>query len=109
MQELLASPWTLAEDAELNEAAIRSAFQPADRYRISRFRFPAGTIINGRMINGTCVVLQGQCLDSFDQSVRLRSGQFAELPGGPYKLIVEGDGDLEIVLAWEIPQPDDQG
>lgn len=103
---LIAKSWAANYNAELDEASVRSAFQPAEKYRISRYRYPAGTIMNGSMIKGTCVVLRGQCSFSFEQSIRLRAGEFTELPGGPYRLVADGDGDLELVLAWELPQVD---
>lgn len=103
---VIAQSWTARYDAELDEVSVRSAFQPAEKYRVSRYRYPAGTIMNGSMIRGTCVVLRGQCSFSFEQSVRLRAGQFAELPGGPYELVADGDTDLELVLAWQLPQID---
>ncbi len=108
MQESIAKSWTARYGADLDEASVRSALQPADKYRISRRHYPPKTRFGGTMIKGTCVVLRGRCRFSFDQSsVMLRSGQFAELPGGPYELVVEGNSDLEIVLAWEVPQSGD--
>jgi hypothetical protein len=114
MQELTAEFWAADHGTDLDEASVRSAFQPADKYRISRRHYPPETRFGGTMIKGTCVVLRGQCRLSFGQgSVMLRSGQFAGLPGGPYQLAVEGNSDLEIVLAWELPpsgcRNEDQG
>jgi mannose-6-phosphate isomerase-like protein (cupin superfamily) len=105
MQESIAKSWTAHHDTDVDEASVRSAFQPADKYRISRRHYPPETSFGGTMLRGTCVVLRGQCRFSFGQSsVTLRSGQFAEFPSGPYQLAVEGGGDLEIVLVWELPQ-----
>ena len=104
MQELIAKPWTADHGPELDEASVRSAFQPADRYRISRYYYPPGTKFGGTMIKGG-VVLRGECRFTFGKgSVTLRSGHFAELPGGTYELAVNGDSDLEIVLAWDFPR-----
>lgn len=103
---LIAQSWTADHDAELDEASVRAAFQPAERYRISLYRYPTGTRFGGTMIAGMCIVLRGQCTFSFEQSVRLRAGEFAELPGGSYQLVADGDIDLELVLAWELPPVD---
>jgi hypothetical protein len=103
MQDLLARSWSADHDAELDEASVRAAFLPPEKYRISRYHYPAGTTTGGSMIRGVCFVLKGECQFTFRESVVLRSGQFAELPGGSYELAAQGPGDLELVLVWEIP------
>ena len=50
--------WTATHNTELDEASVRSAFQPAEKYRISRFRYPAGTVTSGAMIEGTCLQME---------------------------------------------------
>ena len=103
MQELAAEFWAVDHGSDPDEASVRSAFQPAEKYRVSGRQYPPKTSFVGTMIKGTCVVIRGQCRISFTQgSVVLRSGQFAGLPGGPYQLEVEGNSDLEIVLVWEL-------
>jgi hypothetical protein len=107
MQELIAKSWIAHHETEPDEASVRAAFLPPNRYRISRRHYPLGTRFGGTMIPGVCVVLRGQSRFFFGElSVLLQAGHFAELPGGPYELVVEGDSDLEMMLAWELPRSD---
>ncbi len=97
--------WSNDYGVELNETSVRSVFQPAEGYRISRYRYPTGAVVEGGMIVGMCIVFQGHCRFFFDQAVCLRSGQYANLPGGAYKLVNEGECVLELMLVWKLPQP----
>jgi hypothetical protein len=106
MQELIAKSWSAQYDSELDEASVRSTFLPAEKYLIRRYHYPSGIVINGVSSKCKCFVIRGQCRFKFDQSVQLQSGQFAELPGGSYELVVADDSDLELVKVWELPQPD---
>lgn len=103
---LTTQSWTTYHDARLDEASIQSAFQPSEKYRISRRHYPPGTRFGGTMMAGLCIVLKGGCTFYFGESIRLQAGQFAELPGGPYELVVDGNSDVDFILAWELPKAD---
>ena len=94
--------WDESAHGMLSEDALRRMYVPAERYRISRRRYPAHTKFSGSMRPGLVYVLRGSCTYSFEHSVQLEARSIGNLPGGPYSFDV-GDEDLEIVLVWELP------
>lgn len=89
----------------MSEDAVRSMFQPADRYRISRYCHTAGTTTHGAMLSGVCFVLSGRCRLKVGSPspIDLQAGQFIEMPCGSYEIFALGSEDLEMVLVWELP------
>ncbi len=90
-------------DACLTPNRLRERFPLMDRFRVSEFNYPAGTVFNGSMIAGKCFVFAGAVTyhyDGFD--VYLTEGEWAELPAGNYQLTVGRACDANLVCVWEI-------
>jgi hypothetical protein len=97
--------WANIASTTLSEQAVRDLYEGTiDRHRIGAYHYPAGAVFNGSMREAICYVLKGECEYTFDGAVRLRSGQVANLPEGPYQLKVLGQTELKLVLAWKLPE-----
>ncbi len=106
MQKLTTYSWSDYYRGELGEAAIRSSFAAVDGFRVSRYCYPAGTVLNGSMGKCVCFVLRGSCRFVFDQGqeIELDASRFVELPRGEYELSVGNIDELEFVAVWELPK-----
>ncbi len=94
--------WSTITDKTLSEAAVRARFPP-EKYRVSVYVYPPQTRLSGVMRRATCHVIAGMCRYTFESEALVRAGDVAELPEGRYSLEVVGDGDVVIVMCWELP------
>jgi hypothetical protein len=95
--------WNESELGKMTEEAIRALHQPAEAYRISRYRYPAGTSFPGAQKSTRCYVLSGSCRHTFDEPIEMSRGTWIDLPAGDFTLEVLGDEELDIVLVWTLP------
>jgi len=107
MQPTRVRKWSDYNDVPLTEEAIRQCFQPADEYRVTLKRYPAETQFDGTMRQGTIFVVEGVCKIAFEGDsapceLMVSAGEFVEVPGGNYELLVTGPGDLTIVCVWRL-------
>ncbi len=103
MNELPKSNWRIDYGNDLSIETLRASYSPPNKFRVSRFRYPAGTTINGSMRAGKCFALSGSFTYIYDNcKVTLNSGEWTALPAGRYRLSVAEDCDAELVLVWEI-------
>jgi hypothetical protein len=89
---------------DLDVERLREIFAPPDRFRVSEFKYPAATVTSGAMLPGKCFGFFGSVTFWFgDNSIRVDEGKFVVLPGGSYRLQVDGEVDARVVIVWEIP------
>lgn len=101
--------WQTHFSDELSEGAIRKYFKPAEKYRISRYVYPASTVFSGGMMSGICFVIRGQCSITIPAAcVSLNEGEFVRVPAGSYSLRVDSQNELELVFVWELPITESQ-
>jgi quercetin dioxygenase-like cupin family protein len=99
------SRWSEHSRQPLTEARVRERYVPASNYRISSFRYPAGTAFGASMRAGTCYVLAGTCRFRFGaDEVALRAGDVARLPEGTYALEAGPGEELHLIKVWELPE-----
>jgi len=78
--------------------------QPAERFRVSLYRYPAGADFSGAARAGRWYILVGACTIMVEASSwALATGDIADLPAGEYRLSVPGSGPVELVAVWELP------
>ena len=91
-----------AEDLDVHQ--LRGMFLPSERYRVSEFKYSAGTVIGGAMLPGKCFCFLGSVTFEFgEKPFRIDAGKWIQLPGGSYRLRVDESSDSRIILVWEIP------
>jgi hypothetical protein len=101
---MLIEKWPRRFSEDLSESAIRNHFRPAERYRISRYSYPAGACFSGGMLAGTCFVLAGECSIRFGKDrIHVAEQDIVEVPAGSYSLQVDGPTAVELVFVWELP------
>jgi hypothetical protein len=93
---MVVEKWQSHFPGELSDEGIRTHFVPADKYRISRYSYPAGTVFNGAMMSG-CAITFGS------DSVTINENEFAKVPAGSYTLQVDQQKAVELMLVWELP------
>ncbi len=101
---MLIEKWQTRFSEELSEGAIRNRFVPSERFRISRYNYPAGARFSGGMLAGTCFVLSGQCSLTFgNDCAAIGEKDMVNVPGGSYSLQVDGQKPVELVFVWALP------
>lgn len=95
---------TLSADA-ISVEAIRSLYQPASHFRVSRNGFDAGVSFPGTRRAGRTYVLSGRCVEATASwRAELGPGQFVDFPAGAYTFTVLGSEPVRFVSVWEIPE-----
>jgi len=98
------SDWKRDYGDNLNVARLKELFAPPERFRVSEFKYPAGTTTSGSMLPGICFAFMGSVIFDFGlNSIRVDVGRYAVLPGGSYHLRVDEGEDARVVIVWEIP------
>ncbi len=101
---LEAHDWDQETYGVLCEAALRSKYQPPERFVFQSTRFPVGAKFKGVAKQGLCFVVRGMCRYRFHDVVLIRANQYAELPEGEYEFQVVGPMPLEILRVFEAPR-----
>lgn len=94
--------WDDQTDGPLNEEQIRRRHQPANAYRVSRYKYPPGTRWFGTTRAGTFFVLAGTGKFSGDGwCAEVSRGDCVHLPHGDYRL--ESSEGITYVAVWPLP------
>lgn len=97
--------WSELSQESISLEAIRKLHAPPSHFRVSPYRYPAGTAFPGSARAGRIYVLSGQC--SFivgDWRAELAPATYADSPSGGFEFQVLGDDAVELVRAWELPE-----
>jgi quercetin dioxygenase-like cupin family protein len=99
-----AGRWDFARWGPPGLEAVRALHQPAERFRVSLYRYPAGADFGGAARADRWYVLAGACTITVGTSSwTLAAGDIADLPSGEYRLCVSGSESVELVAVWELP------
>lgn len=100
-----AQRWDTTRNGPLCLETVRAAHQPAERFRVSLYRYSAGDSFGGTPRAGRIYILSGACSITDGVSTwNLEAGDIAELPGGKYVFQVIGSSQAELVRVWELPR-----
>ncbi len=99
-----AGRWDFERQGPLHLDAIRLLCLPAENFRISPYRYPAGTIFSGAARAGRWYILAGACaIEVGSSSWELQAGDIAEIPAGEYRFRALGSDDVELIRVWLLP------
>jgi mannose-6-phosphate isomerase-like protein (cupin superfamily) len=99
-----AGRWDFERQGPLRLEAIRLLYPPAQDYRISPSRYPAGMSFSGAARAGRWYVLAGACaIEVGSSSWELQAGDIADIPAGGYRFRALGSDGVELVRVWELP------
>ncbi len=99
-----AGRWDFERQGPLRLDAIRLLCLPAENFRISPSRYPAGTSFSGAAQVGRWYILAGACaIEVGSSSWELQAGDIADIPAGEYRFRALGCDDVELVCVWPLP------
>ena len=100
------STWDSERMGPMTPDTIRQLFIPARNFRVSAYEYPAGSEFSAAAREGVCYVLRGQVMYRFEQypvEFSLRMGQYAVLPEGSRRVVVDEREAASIIMVWKIP------
>jgi len=97
--------WKALSSEPISLEAIRSLYQPASHFRVSRNGYDAGMTFAGTGKAGRLYVISGHCSKSVGSwKAVLGPGTFVDFPAGDYEFSVVGDEPVKLAYVWEIPE-----
>ena len=96
--------WDYDRLGPLSLEAVRALHQPAERFRVTPSRYPAGTAFAGTARVGRRYILAGACVFTLGEGTwELHAGDIVDLPEGDYQFRVLGGEPVELVTVWALP------